>query len=207
MVAHATFLSLFLLATETHPRLPVCPRAPQTRSSNNVRLQKLDGSVVEMSQAQASRILGTPSGEASKMGQFTAWVQSNIPSGFENFFPKGMKPKGSSSEDKESKSDTKGSEEKKSSGGGGGGGPNWTGGPGGGRGGKKKDDKSGPFPDLPPANIQGLMVIGTAGLLYTLLSGQGSNSRSISWQDFKHQYLMRGLVERLVVVNKNTVRA
>ena len=35
---------------------------------------------------------------------------------------------------------------------------------------------------------------------------RGSNTRHISWQEFRTQYLERGEVERLQVVDKNVVR-
>lgn len=51
------------------------------------------------------------------------------------------------------------------------------------------------------------MVIGAAGvtsvLLYLYFRDSG---REISWKDFVHRYLGRGLVDRLEVVNKQFVR-
>ena len=38
------------------------------------------------------------------------------------------------------------------------------------------------------------------------LLSRSSNSKKISWQEFRTEYLDRGLVDRLVVVNKDEVR-
>jgi len=56
-----------------------------------------------------------------------------------------------------------------------------------------------------PQHIIAGIVIST--LLFSLLSGDSSGSRTneISWQEFKKDYLDRGLVQKLTVVNRSTV--
>ncbi|KAJ2723773.1 AAA ATPase afg3 [Coemansia sp. Benny D115] len=70
------------------------------------------------------------------------------------------------------------------------------------RDGKEDDMFGGQRPD-------NYMMWGLAALLgYQLYSlSQGEESRQITWQEFRRVYLDRGLVERLVVVNRNRVRA
>ena len=51
----------------------------------------------------------------------------------------------------------------------------------------------------------GWVPVGLAVLAGYILS-RGSNTRHISWQEFRTQYLERGEVERLQVVDRNVVR-
>ncbi|KAJ1886338.1 AAA ATPase afg3, partial [Kickxella alabastrina] len=80
----------------------------------------------------------------------------------------------------------------------------------GGSGGKrppKKDQKDEDFFGMPNSDNWVSWVVG--GLItYQLYSmTKGSDNRQITWQEFRQVYLDRGLVERLVVVNRNAVRA
>ncbi|RYD58758.1 MAG: ATP-dependent metallopeptidase FtsH/Yme1/Tma family protein [Sphingobacteriales bacterium] len=52
--------------------------------------------------------------------------------------------------------------------------------------------------------IYGIMLLLLIGLQF-FTPGFSSNAKSISFQDFKRQYLEKGVVERLVVVNKSEV--
>ncbi|KAI7834375.1 P-loop containing nucleoside triphosphate hydrolase protein [Kickxella alabastrina] len=71
----------------------------------------------------------------------------------------------------------------------------------------KKDQKDEDFFGMPNSDNWVSWVVG--GLItYQLYSmTKGSDNRQITWQEFRQVYLDRGLVERLVVVNRNAVRA
>lgn len=58
---------------------------------------------------------------------------------------------------------------------------------------------------LMPQNI--LIGLLATMIVFSLLSGSGSgmNNNEISWQEFKKDYLDRGIVQKLTVVNRNTV--
>ncbi|KAJ1723890.1 AAA ATPase afg3 [Coemansia erecta] len=73
--------------------------------------------------------------------------------------------------------------------------------------GDKKESKSDDFLGMP--NSDNWLTWAIGGLLtYQMFSmSQGEESRQITWQEFRRVYLDRGLVERLVVVNRNRVRA
>ncbi|KAJ1813491.1 AAA ATPase afg3, partial [Coemansia sp. RSA 2598] len=141
--------------------------------------------------------------------------KDDVPVGFENFFNKPSKKwrsngdsqkqqkepssaeNKSSSEGKDAKPQQQQKEQpsadKQTSGGSSGGGK---------RGGKKDD-----MPEMP--STDNWVTFAIAGLLaYQLFSHtQSSENRQITWQEFRRVYMDRGLVERLVVVNRNRVRA
>lgn len=55
-----------------------------------------------------------------------------------------------------------------------------------------------------PQHVLAGLVIST--ILFSLLSGDGNgSSNEISWQEFKREYLDRGFVQKLTVVNRSTV--
>ncbi|KAM6979605.1 mitochondrial inner membrane m-AAA protease component AFG3L1-like [Aplochiton taeniatus] len=123
---------------------------------------------------------------------------------FEKFFPKSNDTPGvnKSSEDKEEKK----TEEPKESGGGGSNREDDKGK----RGGKKEDPDwwtryqgGNPWDEKVVRNF----VIGTAGMVSAFLYFYfRETGKEISWKEFVHLYLVRGLVERLEVVNKQFVR-
>ncbi|KAI7863329.1 peptidase family M41-domain-containing protein [Spinellus fusiger] len=60
---------------------------------------------------------------------------------------------------------------------------------------------------LPPEiNANTLLASAAIGWLTWKLLAPGDNSREITWQSFRNQLLDRGLVEKLVVLNRNVVR-
>ncbi|XP_033034275.1 AFG3-like protein 2 isoform X2 [Trachypithecus francoisi] len=134
---------------------------------------------------------------------------SRPPKGFEKYFPNGKNGK-KASEPKEVMGEKKGTESKpaattRSSGGGGGGG-------GGKRGGKKDDShwwsrfQKGDFPwddkDFRMFFLWTSLFWGGV-MFYFLLKRSG---REITWKDFVNNYLSKGVVDRLEVVNKRFVR-
>ncbi|KAL4070837.1 ATP-dependent metallopeptidase Hfl [Scleroderma citrinum] len=50
------------------------------------------------------------------------------------------------------------------------------------------------------------LIVTSAVILYALSGSSGSQSREITWQEFRTAFLEKGLVERLVVVNRQKVR-
>jgi AFG3 family protein len=120
---------------------------------------------------------------------FHKWL--NVPKGFGKFYPKGLRGKGSD----------------KSAGAGraGGGGTGGGAGKGGGGGGNKPDFPGG-FPEGPWRNLSfGVLLTLTAGSL--LMANDGSKpGREISWQDFQTQLLESGMVDRIIITNKNTAK-
>ncbi|KAI8092955.1 peptidase family M41-domain-containing protein, partial [Halteromyces radiatus] len=74
--------------------------------------------------------------------------------------------------------------------------------------GKKSSNNGGSGNKPPELQINANMVLGTAVGTWLLwkLSSPGENSREITWQGFRTQLLDKGLVDRLVVVNRNRVR-
>ncbi|XP_041077611.1 AFG3-like protein 1 [Polyodon spathula] len=143
-----------------------------------------------------------------KLSSCYQWLCSKPPKGFDKYFPKNEKApesKGSASESKEVKLKELGS---KSNGGGGGG----SGGGGGGKKGGKKEDSSwwgrmqkGDLPwDEKDFRYVAVVVAGFAsGFMYFYFRDTG---KEITWKDFVHNYLARGQVDRLEVVNKQYVR-
>ncbi|RUS32782.1 hypothetical protein BC938DRAFT_474302 [Jimgerdemannia flammicorona] len=115
-----------------------------------------------------------------------------IPKGFENFFGKSAKAqskKDGSNIDPKSHG-AKGAEKiprPPLSGDGGGGG----------------DSKN--IPEIRISNNAILPVAFGAWLLWRVMS-QGENTREITWQDFRNTFLDKGLVEKLIVVNRTKVR-
>jgi AFG3 family protein len=113
----------------------------------------------------------------------------NVPKGFEGFFGKDA---GKSTTSKRSSDPKKPSEESSKS-------DNSSN--------KKSSNGGGKPPDLPPINTN--MVLGTAfgtWLLWKLTSPDEGSSREVTWQGFRTQLLDKGVVDRLVVVNRNRVR-
>ncbi|KAJ1823909.1 AAA ATPase afg3, partial [Coemansia sp. RSA 2703] len=73
--------------------------------------------------------------------------------------------------------------------------------------GDKKESKSDDFLGMPNSDNWLTWAIGGM-LMYQVFSmSKGDENRQITWQEFRRVYLDRGLVERLVVVNRNRVRA
>ncbi|XP_062326624.1 AFG3-like protein 1 [Osmerus eperlanus] len=140
-------------------------------------------------------------------GTFTRLLNSNKPPrGFEKFFPKSEETLDEKKSTKESKD---GKTKELESQGCGGGGTNG-GGDDGKRGGEKEESDwwrrfqaQIPWDEKTLRNI----AIGAAGMtsafLYFYFRETG---KEISWKEFVHQYLARGLVERLEVINKQYVR-
>ena len=50
------------------------------------------------------------------------------------------------------------------------------------------------------------LLVTSAVILYALSGSSGSQSREITWQEFRSAFLEKGLVERLIVVNRQKVR-
>lgn len=76
-----------------------------------------------------------------------------------------------------------------------------------------KDDKSeGQKKPPPPPNgnnnnaQQVLLLASIAAVLWGMSNSGGTSSREITWQEFRTAFLDKGLVERLIVVNRNKVR-
>ena len=62
-------------------------------------------------------------------------------------------------------------------------------------------------PPPPNNNFQQLVMLSTAiGLLWAMSNTGTATSREITWQEFRTGLLEKGLVDRLVVVNRNRVR-
>ncbi|KAH9081960.1 ATP-dependent metallopeptidase Hfl [Lactarius deliciosus] len=78
----------------------------------------------------------------------------------------------------------------------------------------KKDDPDGGDRKPPPQggpnggfNLNQLGLLASAAALYYTLSGSGTgSSREITWQEFRTAFLDKGLVDKLVVVNRQKVR-
>jgi AFG3 family protein len=51
-----------------------------------------------------------------------------------------------------------------------------------------------------------LIILGSSFALYYYLSNGSNTSREITWQEFRNAFLDKGLVDKLVVVNRGTVR-
>lgn len=131
---------------------------------------------------------------------------SNIPKGFEKFFPGKSTPKGEPPKSSpKSSSQADGSQAKKDPGsfswkiqiGTGEGKKSWGSGGGGGKGGGKG-------PAGLPENLP--MIAGAAAVLYVGYMMTTANLKEITYKDFINNYLMSGNVDRLEVVNKKWVR-
>lgn len=78
----------------------------------------------------------------------------------------------------------------------------------------KKDDRDGGDRKPPPQggpnggfNLNQLGLLASVAALYYTLSGSGpGSSREITWQEFRTAFLDKGLVDKLVVVNRQKVR-
>ncbi|KAH9947917.1 ATP-dependent metallopeptidase Hfl [Amylocystis lapponica] len=82
---------------------------------------------------------------------------------------------------------------------------------------EQKDDapheqKESPKPPPPPEGGNGFnanqlaLLATTAAIFYALSNSSGSSSREITWQEFRTAFLDKGLVDKLVVVNRTKVR-
>lgn len=114
-----------------------------------------------------------------------SWWNSKVPNGFEKFF-KGDKGKSQDTEKEFSSSNSTNS----SKNGGSGGGKKGTGG-----------DSSNDNSEI----IRSLLLALVVGVL-AFTMGDMKNGKEISWQDFQKHLLETGLVDRIVVVNKNIAR-
>ncbi|OAD71846.1 hypothetical protein PHYBLDRAFT_114295 [Phycomyces blakesleeanus NRRL 1555(-)] len=122
----------------------------------------------------------------------------NVPKGFEGFFGKGAGAEAKRSADEAAKQHSKRSAEeipkppKNSS----------TGGSNGGNGSSNGNNKT------PEIQITTNTVLGTAigSWLVWKLVAPADNSREVTWQAFRNQLLDKGLVDKLVVLNRNLVR-
>ncbi|XP_066481431.1 mitochondrial inner membrane m-AAA protease component AFG3L2 [Tiliqua scincoides] len=133
---------------------------------------------------------------------------SQPPKGFEKYFPEGKKPneaKGTDGETKDTKLTNSQRTARTSSGGGGGGG-------GGKKGGKKEDTswwsrlQKGDFPwDDKEFRFyfMGATIFWLGVTYYFFFRNSG---REITWKDFVNNYLSKGVVDKLEVVNKRFVR-
>ncbi|KAG8907559.1 AAA ATPase afg3 [Tulasnella sp. 403] len=74
----------------------------------------------------------------------------------------------------------------------------------------KKDSSKQGGPDggqpQPQVNTQQILLLTGALYVTYLLSGADSSSKEITWQEFRTAFLDRGLVDKLTVVNRSTVR-
>lgn len=78
---------------------------------------------------------------------------------------------------------------------------------------KEDESKDGdPQRSRPPSgggsspNLNQLILVSTVVATLWTLSDFGSTSREITWQEFRTAFLDKGLVDKLIVVNRNTVR-
>ncbi|XP_077166728.1 mitochondrial inner membrane m-AAA protease component AFG3L1-like isoform X2 [Paroedura picta] len=133
---------------------------------------------------------------------FHCWLSSNPPKGFEREEEKNQRPKNTVPEQEEPPAAKKLGAQKNAGGSHGGGDQQ----------GKKEEDsgwwsrmQKGEFPwDNKDFRYLAVMLAGVAsGFLYFAWRDRG---QEISWKHFVHYYLARGLVERLEVVNKQSVR-
>lgn len=75
-----------------------------------------------------------------------------------------------------------------------------------------KQGSEGPKPPPPGGNNSGMnlnqiaIFTTTAAVFYALSSSSTSGSREITWQEFRTAFLDKGLVDKLVVVNRSKVR-
>ncbi|XP_076023833.1 mitochondrial inner membrane m-AAA protease component AFG3L2 isoform X2 [Genypterus blacodes] len=132
-------------------------------------------------------------------------LSSRPPKGFEKYFPDSQKPSDSSETDKEAKLANQRASGRSGGGGGGGGG--------GKRGGGRKDDEHWhrrlEKGDVPWDNkdFRRHLLIGVAfwaAITYYIFFRDGG--REVTWKDFVNNYLSKGVVERLEVVNKRYVK-
>mgnify|MGYP001590558904 FL=1 len=75
-----------------------------------------------------------------------------------------------------------------------------------GGGGKGPDGKENPSPQNNPSTVSILATSLVLYLLYRASSSYDSNSREITWQEFNSAFLSKGLVDKLTVINRSTVR-
>jgi AFG3 family protein len=116
----------------------------------------------------------------------------NVPKGFGKFYPKGMSGSGGGGD--------KSSRVGRAAGGAG------RGNSGGGSGGGGKNDFPGGMPEGPWKNASfGLLLTLTAASL-VMASTDAKPGKEISWQDFQSQLLESGMVDRIVVTNKNMAK-
>ncbi|GJE85743.1 ATP-dependent metallopeptidase Hfl [Phanerochaete sordida] len=76
----------------------------------------------------------------------------------------------------------------------------------------RKEGSQGPRPPPPGGNNNGFntnqlaLLATTATIFYALSNSASPTSREITWQEFRTAFLDKGLVDKLVVVNRNKVR-
>lgn len=143
-------------------------------------------------------------------------LTSKPPKGFEKYFPKNTEPKPPSAEAKEAKTNNAQKNSGKSDGGGGGGGGGGTGGGAGGGGGKRggrKDDSTWysrlQKGEIPLDDKEFRMVLLSSAAFWatcTYLFFFREGSKEVTWKDFVNNYLAKGVVDRLEVVNKRFVK-
>ena len=115
----------------------------------------------------------------------------NVPKGFGKFYPKGMGGSGGAD---------KGSRAGRAAGGAG------KGSRGGGAGGGGKNDFPGGMPEGPWRNASFALLLTLSAASLVLASSDSKPGKEISWQDFQSQLLESGLVDRIVVTNKNVAK-
>ncbi|XP_069491656.1 mitochondrial inner membrane m-AAA protease component AFG3L1-like [Ambystoma mexicanum] len=149
--------------------------------------------------------------DKGKQAPYAVWFCANQPKGFEKYFKKKSENSDLPGASPLPKDDPQ-QKDPQTDGSGGGGGGGGGGGDGGGKRGGKKGDyvwwkrmQKGEFPwDDKDFRYLAVLVAGFAsGFLYLYFRDTG---KEITWKDFVHYYLAKGLVDRLDVVNKQFVR-
>lgn len=107
----------------------------------------------------------------------------NIPKGFGKFYPKGLRGKGTG----------KGERAQRAAGGGAGGGGG-------------KPDFPGGFPEGPWRNLSFTVLLVLTGGSLLMAGSDTKPGREISWQEFQSQLLETGMVDRIVITNKNMAK-
>jgi hypothetical protein len=149
--------------------------------------------------SQPHALFRAPFGRAFRGSAFLNRFQvyNNIPKGFEKYFPGATRPTPasasrstttSSSDDQDKESSSKHDSDNKQGGGGSGG-----------SGGQKKKE-----PEL--GGIVGWMMVGSLLYLLSSLGGSVQQTPATTWQEFQANYLRKGLVERIIVLNQTTAR-
>ena len=118
----------------------------------------------------------------------------NVPKGFGKFYPKGMGGGGKGGDKNSRAGRVAGAASRGNSGGGG------RGGSGG------KNDFPGGLPEGPWRNASFGMLLTLTAASLVMASSDAKPGREISWQEFQSQLLESGLVDRIVVTNKNMAK-
>ncbi|KAF9244582.1 ATP-dependent metallopeptidase Hfl [Melanogaster broomeanus] len=159
--------------------------------SRSLRAARIaDGRVVSLSRARWSRAFATPSdhdpqkkpsadgkGKADEVAAKQNEADPEVPKGLEGFFQRYQKQQRSTNES------------------------------------NSEDDESHRAKPPPPGgNNSGItpnqlaLFATSAAIVYAFSGSSSSSSREITWQEFRTAFLDRGLVERLIVVNRQKVR-